>query len=62
MNGLLYASIHVLPDTDIVVSDEHRNVRVGHYGHDLTIAGHPDDLTRLAVALLAAATPQGDTA
>lgn len=61
MNGLLYASLHILPDTDIVIGAlVPHTVRVGHHGHDLTIAGHPDDLTRLAVALLAAATPQGD--
>lgn len=63
MNGLLYASLHILPDTDIVIGAlVPHTVRVGHHGHDLTIAGHPDDLTRLAVALLAAANPQGDTA
>jgi hypothetical protein len=61
VNGLLYASLHVLADTDITVDSEYGSVRVGRYGHDLTLFGDPDDLTRLAVALLAAATPREDT-
>jgi hypothetical protein len=62
VNGLLYASMHVLADTDITVNRDYGTVRVGRYGHDLTLFGDPDDLTRLAVALLAAATSQGDAA
>jgi len=55
-------SVVLTPDTPVNVDDVHHAVFIGEWGGHVRISGDPDDLVRLASALILVATDAREAA